>query len=48
MDTNELTTAIRFYLRRLRRLTRAQRAPLPEAVEVHAGFWDPKRADRPT
>lgn len=38
MDTNELITAIRFYLRRLRRLGRDQRAPLSDAVE--AALWE--------
>jgi hypothetical protein len=38
MDTNELITAIRFYLRRLRRLNREQQAPLSDAVE--AALWE--------
>ena len=37
MDANELITAIRFYLRRLRRLSCDQLAPLSDAVE--AALW---------
>jgi hypothetical protein len=38
MDTNELIATIRFYLRRLRRLSHNQRAPLPDAAE--AALWE--------